>query len=72
MTQRTVIHLTPIVDGWAVKFDGTKSVISAHMTRMEAEKAAIDLAKSMIPSAVIVHLDNGEVEKEIEFEEQVL
>jgi hypothetical protein len=69
MSQRTVIHLTPIYDGWAVKFDGTKSVISAHTSKNEAEKAAIDLAQSMPPSAVVVHRDDGEVETEMDFDE---
>jgi hypothetical protein len=72
MSQRTVIHLTPIFDGWAVKFDGTKSVISAHTSRTEAEKAAKELAESLLPSVVVIHKDDGQVEAELEFGEETV
>jgi hypothetical protein len=62
MSQRTVVHVVPIFDGWAVKFDGSKSAFSTHVSKSEAEKSAVSLAQSMTPSEVVLHKEDGTVD----------
>lgn len=68
MAEPMIIETVPIFDGWAVKFQGTKSAYSTHDTKDEAIKAAKTLAQSMLPSAVKVLKEDGTVETELAFE----
>ena len=44
MTKRD-IHTVPHGDGWAVKREGTKTPLSTHTTKVEAQDHAISIAK---------------------------
>ncbi len=68
MADPMIIEAVPIFDGWAVKFQGTKSAYSTHSSKDEAVKAAKALAQSMLPSAVKVLKEDGTIEQELDFE----
>ena len=68
MTEPMIIETVPIFDGWAVKFQGTRSAYSTHDTKDDALRAAKALAQSMVPSAVKVLKEDGTVETELDFE----
>jgi hypothetical protein len=68
MAEPMIIEAVPIFDGWAVKFQGTKSAYSTHNNKDEAVKAAKVLAQSMTPSAVKVLKEDGTLEVEMDFE----
>jgi hypothetical protein len=69
MSEPMIIEAVPIFDGWAVKFQGTKSAYSTHKDKDEAVKAAKTLAESMLPSAVKILKEDGSVESELDFGE---
>jgi hypothetical protein len=69
MAEPMIIEALPIFDGWAVKFQGTKSAYSTHDSKAEAIQAAKTLAQSMLPSSVKVLKEDGTVESEMEFEQ---
>jgi len=64
MSEPMIIEAVPIFDGWAVKFQGTRSAYSTHDSKDEAT-----LAQSMLPSAVKVLKEDGTVETELDFAE---
>ncbi|HEY3296608.1 MAG TPA: DUF2188 domain-containing protein [bacterium] len=69
MSEPMIIEAVPIFDGWAVKFQGTKSAYSTHDNKAAAVKAASELAQSMLPSAVKILKEDGTVETELDFAE---
>jgi hypothetical protein len=70
MSQRTVVNVEPIDGGWAVKFEGAKSVLSTHTARSSAVKAASEVAQSLMPGEVKIHRADGTVEENLVFGEE--
>ena len=63
MADRTVYHVVPVGNRWAVTVEG-KPFRADYATKIEAEDAAGTRARSEEPSQVKVHLANGRIEYE--------
>lgn len=66
MAKRKVYHVTHDKDDsmWKVKAQGGERASSVHATKDEAVDAGRTLAKNNMPSQLIVHLMNGQIETE--------
>jgi len=58
---RTIYHVLPYHDRWAVKINKAKRASSVHKKRDSALRAASDLAKSHPRSQVVIHKATGEI-----------
>jgi len=65
---RTIYHVLPCDDGWAVKINKARRASSVHKTRDSALRAASDLAKSHPKSQVVIHKSTGEIVGDRTFE----
>lgn len=59
---RTVYHLTPAENGWAVKLEGVDRPVSTRGTKDEALAAARELAQKHEPSQLVVHRLDGTIQ----------
>jgi hypothetical protein len=65
---RTVYHVKPNGDGWAVKGAGAKRAASTHSTKKEALEAARELAHGKVPSQLVVHRADGSVQEKLSYD----
>lgn len=66
---RTTYHVTTHKDGWKVALEGTKAPVSAHDTKAEALDAAREIAKTVEPSQVVVHKQDGTIQTQFGYGE---
>ena len=69
MAQRTVFHLTPHVNGWQVKEQGSNEREVLVDNKDRALELAKEQAKSHDLAQVIVHKRDGTIEKEFTYGE---
>jgi len=71
MAKRKVYHVVPDADSgsWKVKAEGGQRASSVHQTKAEAEKAARNLAKNQPLGQVIIHGQDGKIQKEYTYGE---
>jgi len=67
---RTVYHVKPNGEGWAVEGDGAERATSTHETKKEALSAARELAHKKVPSQLVVHKADGSVQEKFSYEAQ--
>lgn len=65
---RVVMHVVPLSgNGWAIKLRNNSQAISQHATKAAAIEAARQMAHQYPLAQVIVHLQNGQIEKEFTY-----
>lgn len=63
--ERKIYHVAPHGDeGWKVEAEGASRATSVHSTKEEAVNASRELAKSQMPSLVVIHKKDGSVQTE--------
>lgn len=62
-TPKVVYHVSADGDEWVVMAEGAKRATSRHDTKKEAVSAARDLAKARMPSRLIIHKQDGEIQR---------
>jgi len=67
---RTVYHVKPNGEGWAVEGDGAERAASTHETKKEALSAARELAHKKVPSQLVVHKADGSVQEKFSYDTQ--
>jgi hypothetical protein len=67
MSTRTVFHVTPHVNGWQVKPEGSPDREVLVDNKDNALAHARELAKAQEPSQVIVHTRDGKIEEEFTY-----
>lgn len=67
---RTVYHVQPDGDGWAVKGAGAERAVSTHGTKKEALTAGRELAHNQVPSQLVVHKSDGKIQESWSYERQ--
>jgi hypothetical protein len=67
---RTVYHVKPNGEGWAVEGDGAERATSTHETKKEALSAARELAHKKVPSQLVVHKADGSVQEKFSYDAQ--
>lgn len=65
---RTVYHVKPNGEGWAVEGDGAERASSTHETKKEALSAARELAHKKVPSQLVVHKADGSVQEKFSYD----
>lgn len=65
---RTVYHVKPNGEGWAVEGDGAERAASTHETKKEALSAARELAHKKVPSQLVVHKADGSVQEKFSYD----
>ena len=65
---RTVYHVKPNGEGWAVEGDGAERATSTHETKKEALSAARELAHKKVPSQLVVHKADGSVQEKFSYD----
>ncbi len=63
-----VYHVTADADGWRVKGEGAKDAVSRHPTKKAAVSAARDLAHANVPSRLVIHTQDGAIQRTHEYE----
>ncbi len=63
-----VYHVTPDGDGWSVKSEGAKGHLSRHATKKEAVSAAREVAHASAPSRLVIHKQDGTIQRTHEYE----
>lgn len=66
---RTTYHVSTHEDGWKVALEGTKAPASVHATKAEALEAAREIAKTVEPSQVVVHKQDGTIQTQFGYGE---
>ncbi|MDX1530283.1 MAG: DUF2188 domain-containing protein [Rhodothermales bacterium] len=69
MTDETVYHVVPHDGDWAVKEQGVDDPVRILPTRAEAIDHAEGRARSRVPSRVIIHADDGLIERQRAYDE---
>lgn len=69
---RKVYHVAPHDDGWKVEAEGASRATSVHSTKEEALNAGRELAKSQVPSQIVVFKKDGSVQTEYTYDEDVV
>lgn len=66
MPKRKVYHVVPDTDSgsWKVKAEGGQRASSIHKTKAEAEQAARGLAKGQPLGQIIIHGQDGKIQRE--------
>ena len=67
-TPDLVYHVTADGDGWIVKGEGAKHAVSRHATKKEAVGAARDVAHANVPSRLVIHKQDGAVQRTHEYQ----
>ena len=67
MAEPTIIHVHPYGNLWKIQVAVEHNYHSVYRSRAEAAEAAFELAKSRAPSRVIVHREDGTIEKELSY-----
>ena len=65
---RSVYHVVPRAEGWAVKQEGVKAPLGLHATKAEALDAGRSLAKAHAPSRLVTHKKDGKVQDSVTYE----
>jgi len=65
---RTIYHVLPYRDRWAVRLNKSKRASSVHKNQDSALRAASDLARSHPKSQVVIHNANGAIKGDRTFE----
>lgn len=60
---RSVYHVLPADEGWAIQGDGADRAVSKHPTKKDALTAARDLVHAKVPSQLVVHKSDGSVQE---------
>jgi hypothetical protein len=68
MTTRTIYHVLPHGDQWAVKINQGKRSSSLHARKTQAMRAASALAKGHPSSQVVIHAATGKIRGDRTFE----
>lgn len=63
-----VFHVTADGDGWTLKGEGGKQAVSRHPTKKQAVSAARDVAHANAPSRLVIHRQDGSVQRTHEYE----
>lgn len=63
-----VYHVTADGDGWSVTAEGAKSAVSSHPTKKQAVSAAREIAHASAPSRLVIHKQDGAVQRTHEYE----
>ena len=66
-SKATVYHVTADGDDWAVRREGGERAVSRHATKKEAVSAARDVAHANRPSRLVIHKQDGEVQRAHEY-----
>jgi len=71
MAKRKVYHVVPDTnsDSWKVKVEGGQRASSVRKTKHEAEKAARNLAENQPLGQVVIHGEDGRIQKEYTYGE---
>jgi poly(hydroxyalkanoate) granule-associated protein len=69
---RKVYHIATHEDGWKVEAEGASRATSVHPTKEEALNAGRELAKSHVPSQVVVYKKDGTVQTEYTYDEEAV
>lgn len=67
-TPAVAYHVTADGDGWRVKGEGAKNAVSRHPTKKQAVSAARDLAHAKAPSRLVIHKQDGTIQRTHEYE----
>lgn len=67
-TPDVVYHVTADGDEWSVRAEGAKSAVSRHPTKKQAVSAARDVAHASAPSRLVIHKQDGAVQRTHEYE----
>lgn len=68
MAERTIYHVVPNGEEWAVKKQGATQASRVASTQDEAIKHAEAFARKQAPSRVVVHGDDGQIEGQHSFD----
>lgn len=63
-----IYHVTADGDGWSVRSEGAKGAVSRHSTKKEAVSAARDVAHASAPSRLVIHKQDGAVQRTHEYQ----
>lgn len=63
-----VYHVAVDGDGWIVKGEGARHAVSRHATKKEAVNAARDVAHASAPSRLVIHKQDGAVQRTHEYQ----
>ncbi|MFW6039881.1 MAG: DUF2188 domain-containing protein [Gemmatimonadota bacterium] len=63
-----VYHVTADGDGWSVTSEGAKRALSRHPTKQQAVSAARDVAHANAPSRLVIHKQDGAVQRTHEYQ----
>ena len=66
--EKTVFHVVPADEGWAVKAEGVDEPLSVHETKKDALEAGRGLAKASAPSRLVPHRKDGTVQENLAYE----
>jgi hypothetical protein len=71
MAKRKVYHVVPDTNSgsWKVKVEGGQRASSVHKTKHEAEEAARNLAENQPLGQVVIHGQDGRIQKEYTYGE---
>ena len=64
MAKRSVYHVTSKNNKWQVKGEGAERAASTHKRKSEAKNEARRLAKKREPSQVVIHGEDGKIQRE--------
>lgn len=67
-SKATVYHVLADGDDWMVKGEGASRAVSRHPTKKEAVDAARDIVHSHRPSRLVIHKQDGEIQRTHEYE----
>ena len=62
-----VYHVATDGEEWTVKAEGAKRAVSRHRTKKDAIDAARDLANAKRPSRLVIHKQDGAVQRAHEY-----
>ena len=65
---KSIYHVVPRAEGWAVKQEGVKEIVGLHATKAEALKAGRSVAKEHVPSRLVTHKKDGKVQDSVTYE----
>lgn len=63
-----VYHVAADGDGWSIKGEGAKAAVSRHPTKKKAVSAARDIARAKAPSRLVIHREDGAIQRTHEYE----
>lgn len=67
---KTVLHVVPAEDGWAVKQEGETAPMLEAGTKAEMLDKARTLAEAAAPSRLVIHRKDGTVQDQVTFDAQ--